>query len=209
LTAPTRPDDVLTFWFADALSSGAALRRQHQLWFRQSAAFDREIAARFALLPDAAVQGALDHWRERAASALALVLVLDQFPRHLYRNTARAFAYDAEALVTAELAVGAGYDTALHPLHAAFLYMPFQHAEDADVQGRSVRLYAALRERAPAGLATEFESFLSYARRHRAVIAQFGRFPHRNAPSGRESTPQEAAYLEGGGETFGVVPPNG
>jgi uncharacterized protein (DUF924 family) len=208
LTSPIRPADVLAFWFADALSSGAALRHQHQLWFRQRAAFDREIAVRFGLLPDAAVQGALDHWRAAAESALALVLVLDQFPRHLHRNTVRAFAYDAEALASAEFAIDAGFDAALHPLHAAFLYMPFQHAEDAGVQQRSVRLYAALRERAPDELAAQFDSFLRYARRHHAVIAQFGRFPHRNAASGRESTPREIAYLAAGGETFGHDPSN-
>jgi uncharacterized protein (DUF924 family) len=199
-----RANEVLAFWFADALTSAEATTRQHRRWFMQSDEFDRDIAERFGALPVQAAQGQMRAWRQAPASALALVIVLDQFPRSLYRNSARAFAFDAKALAEAQAAIEHGHDDALHPLQSAFFYTPFEHAENLQMQHRSVQLFEHLRERAPAGLAPLFEGFLEYARRHRDVITQFGRFPHRNALIGRSATADEIAYLSGGGETFGV-----
>jgi uncharacterized protein (DUF924 family) len=196
--------DVLAFWFADSLTSAEGLARQYRRWFRQNDAFDAEIAARFASLPEDAAQGQLNAWRSRPDTTTALVLVLDQFPRSLYRNSSRAFAFDAKALAEAEAAIARGDDDAAHPLQAAFLYMPFQHAETIAAQQRSVDLYRRLRARAPADLADKFEGFVDYAQRHLDVVDKFGRFPHRNALLGRKPTAAEQAYLAEGGETFGV-----
>lgn len=199
-----RAAQVLDFWFGDALESDAGLRRQHRRWFRRSDAFDAAIAARFASLPERAQSGLLDDWQHEASAALALVLALDQFPRNLYRDSARAFAYDVKAQRVAERAVGAGHDEAMHPIGAAFLYMPFEHAECLEQQQRCVALFERLAARAPASLQPHIAGFLGYARRHRAVIEQLGRFPHRNAVLGRASTPTEIAYLRDGGERFGA-----
>jgi uncharacterized protein (DUF924 family) len=196
--------DVLAFWFGDALTSPEALDRQHRRWFVRSEAFDREIVARFGALPDAAASGNLEDWRHDPQSALALVIVLDQLPRHLYRETPQAFAYDGHALEAATGAIVQGYDAMLHPVQAAFLYMPFEHAEDREMQRRSVRLFEALRARAGDSYERMVEGFLEYARRHQVVIDRFGRFPHRNSVLGRSSTSEELEYLAGGGERFGV-----
>jgi uncharacterized protein (DUF924 family) len=145
----------------------------------------------------------LDAWRGRASSALALVLVVDQFPRNLYRRSARAFEFDPLAREVALESIARGFGEALHPLQASFLYLPLEHAEDIELQERSVRLFEALAARAPDALRARFEQSADYARRHREVIRRFGRFPHRNALLDRQSTPEEIAYLEGGGDTFG------
>jgi uncharacterized protein (DUF924 family) len=200
----TGADDVLAFWFAGTLEVGADPQSQYRRWFTQSDAFDREIEAAFGDLPDAARDGQLTPWHGSAAGMLALVIVLDQFPRHLYRATPKAFAFDAQAFAVAESAIAAGFDAALHPLQAAFLYMPFQHAEDRRAQQRAVALYDELVDRAPQEYRAIMEGFANYARRHAVVVEQFGRFPHRNALLGRTTTAEEQAYLEGGGETFGV-----
>ena len=196
-------DDVLAFWFDGTLEAGSAPERT-QRWFTYDPAFDAEILRRFGHLPEQAAAGNLDHWMDGAESALARVIVLDQFPRNLYRHDSRAFAFDRLALAASEAAIERGFDLRLHPLQAVFMYLPFEHAEDRPAQERAVVLYEALRSRAPAGAEARFESFADYARRHRAVIARFGRFPHRNALLGRASSAEELSYLENGGERFGA-----
>jgi uncharacterized protein (DUF924 family) len=203
-----RPDplaqEVVGFWFADACASVDVAKARSKVWFTADPAFDAEIARRFGDLPTRALAGALDPWACDPVGALARILVLDQFPRNLYRGSAQAFAFDAKAAAAASAAVDAGYDAQLHPLMAAFVYLPFEHAEDPALQARSVRCYEALERRAPSGLEAMFASFADYARRHAVIIDRFGRFPHRNALLGRASTAEETAYLEGGGERFGV-----
>jgi uncharacterized protein (DUF924 family) len=197
------PDDVLEFWFADALDSAEAAERRVPVWFGSDEGFDREIRERFGGLPDLAHAGGLDGWRGDPRGALALVIVLDQFPRNLHRGSSRSFRCDDRALEVARETIAAGLDAELHPLEAVFLYLPFEHAESLAHQDRCVELYERLAARAPAGLEARFEGFCEYARRHREVIRRFGRFPHRNPVLGREPTPEEAAYLDGGGDTFG------
>lgn len=196
--------EVVRFWFADATANIEAAKTRAKVWFTADPAFDAEIARRFGDLPARALAGALDHWACDPTGALARILVLDQFPRNLYRGSAQAFAFDAKAAAAASAAVDLQFDAKLHPLMAAFVYLPFEHAEDPALQARSVRCYEALERRAPSGLEAMFASFTDYARRHAVIIDRFGRFPHRNALLGRASSAEEIAYLEGGGERFGV-----
>jgi uncharacterized protein (DUF924 family) len=181
---------VLDFWFAGS----AAARPQ---WFRKDAAFDALIAARFAGLVDHALGGGLAAWAHEPSEALAQVVVLDQFTRNTLRDTPRAFAGDALALAAARTMVAHGDDLALPPLRRVFAYLPFEHAEDRAMQHESLRLFAALAA-ADASLAV----FDDYARRHADVIRRFGRFPHRNALLGRESTAEEVQFLQQPGSRF-------
>jgi uncharacterized protein (DUF924 family) len=200
---PSDPEQILSFWFANALDSPEAATEQGRLWFEQSGTFDEDIRKRFGDLPERAARGEFETWRSAPRSALALVLLLDQFPRNLFRDSPRAFEFDAKACDVALGAIAAGFDEKVHPLEAVFLYLPFEHAEDLELQHRSVALFEKLCLRAPEPMKSQFEEFADYARRHRDVIRRFGRFPHRNALLGRESTGEEADYLASGGEMFG------
>lgn len=196
------PETILDFWFGTDFGSVEGYEARRALWFAQCDDFDREIADRFAELPERARRGELDSWVEAERSALALVLSLDQFPRNLHRGDARAFAYDARALDVALQAIDRGFDQSLHPVQAAFLYLPLEHAEDLALQERCVALLEQLMVRAPGLLQPGLRKSVAYAERHRDVIARFGRFPHRNVVLGRRSSSEERAYLEAGGETF-------
>jgi uncharacterized protein (DUF924 family) len=178
------PTDVLRFWFQD----DPQVRRP--VWFQGDAGFDTACQA-YAAAVEAAAAGRLDHWAATAEGALALVLLLDQMPRNLYRGTAQAFAADPHARRIARMAIGRGFDQALTPVQRGFLYLPFEHAEDLADQDEAVRLFTPLGGQS-----------LDYALRHRDAIRRFGRFPHRNAALGRVSTPQEAAYLAEPGAGF-------
>ena len=199
--------DLLDFWFADALTSTAAAMARNRVWFANDPAFDAELTQRFGALPECAQQGKLDDWARTPPLALARILALDQLPRNIFRGLTEAYAFDAAAQAAATAAWGGGHDAALHPLQAAFVYLPFEHAEELGMQMRSVELFEALEARAPTGLEQLFAGFADYARRHRAVISRFGRFPHRNEVLRRVSTAEEQAYLAEGGERFGPQPP--
>ena len=185
---------VLDFWFGAPAS--AERGRPRRCWFEKSAAFDAEIGARFGALIDAANEGALDAWTATPVAALALAVVLDQFPRNIHRGTPAAFASDARAIAVARAAVRRGFDRLLLPVQRWFLYLPFEHAEDLAAQRESLRLFATLAGD-PASAGT-----IDYARRHYDVVARFGRFPHRNAILGRTSTPEEVVYLQQPGSGF-------
>jgi len=178
-------DAVLDFWFGPV--SGA--RREE--WFAKDPAFDAEIRDRFGDLYARAAAGACDDAAATPRGRLALVIVLDQFPRNMFRDDSRAFAADAHALIHARAAVAAGQDAVLAPIEREFLYMPFQHSESLADQRRSVALFADLGDVAD-----------DYARRHLAIIERFGRFPHRNAVLGRDSTPEERTFLTRPGSSF-------
>ncbi|OEZ59860.1 DUF924 family protein [Duganella sp. HH105] len=200
MTMNAQAQAVFDFWFqaADAPRSE---------WFQKNEAFDREIASRFGALIEQALAGGLHEWDEEGPqSALARILVLDQFCRNVHRGTPLAFAGDPQALQAAQRMVGARRDQALTPLQRAFAYLPFEHAEDMAMQEQSVALYTrmhdAIRATAPAGIANSIAGMLDYAHRHREVIRRFGRFPHRNAILGRASTPEEQAYLQQPGSGF-------
>lgn len=201
LIVPTA-DEILELWFGQELDSAKALAERTKLWFAADPQFDGLLRERFAALPAQALQGELSSWGQSARSILALVLVLDQFPRNLYRGSEQAFAFDPVALKVASVALDAGLDQELAPVESLFLYLPFEHAEDLEAQARAVELIAAQVERAPQGLKSAFEEFLSFAVRHQKVIARFGRFPGRNRVLGRDSTREELAFLEEGGAGF-------
>jgi len=186
----TLPADVHAFWF------GAPPLATRDVWFRKDATFDATIKARFGTAIAAALAGAFGEWTATPRGALARVLLLDQFTRNAFRDTPAAFAGDARALATAEDALASGHDRALLPVERWFLYMPFEHAEDRGAQARSLALFSALAEET--GLADPLE----WAQRHAAVIERFGRYPHRNAFLGRESTPEELAFLATPGSGF-------
>ena len=188
--------DVLDFWFLPIGSKGHNTQRAE--WFRKDDAFDRDIFRLFGEAVDTALAGGLRQWDDEGTQgALARILVLDQFTRNIYRGTPKAFAGDALALEAALALDDAGAHQTLPPVQRAFAYMPFEHAENLVMQERSVILFDKLN-----ASATGFESMLDYARRHYDVIRKFRRFPHRNAILGRQSTPEELAYLEQPGSGF-------
>lgn len=188
-------DEVLAFWFGAAPGSPDYGRPQ-AVWFDESAAFDAEVRRCLGAAREAAAAGRLDAWAERAHGALALVILLDQAPRNIFRGQASAFATDEKARSVAGAAVARGFDSALMPVERMFLYLPFEHSERIDDQRRSLELFAGLEaDPATAGC-------LAWASRHYQVIARFGRFPHRNAALGRATTPEEAAFLAEPGLPF-------
>jgi len=189
---------VLAFWFGEE-----PLAPRSALWWRGGEALDAEIGERFGPTVEAALAGDLDAWTERPESALALVLVLDQFTRNAFRGTARAFAGDAQALAVVRNGLDRGLDEALHPLQAAFFYMPLEHAEDLASQDACVQRFEALLERCGEDLQATLRGHLEHAREHRDLIRRFGRFPHRNRVLGRQPTAQEVDYLAAGGKSFG------
>jgi len=186
---PPPAQAVLDFWFGSG-----GIRAE---WFRKDPAFDAQIRERFGAWVDRAVAGELADWQASPQAALARIVLLDQFTRNIHRGSARAFAGDALALAAARAMVASGQDAMLPPVPRAFVYMPFEHAEDLAAQNEAVRLFTALAAQAP-----ELDENLDYARRHRAIIERFGRFPHRNAALGRPSTPEEAAFLQQPGSGF-------
>ncbi len=193
-----RARDVLAFWFGGAATPAEASAR----WFGRDDAFDAAIRARFAALREEAVAGHLDAWLADAHGRLALILLVDQFSRNLFRGDPRAFEHDPLARRWSVEGIAAGQDLELEPIERVFFYLPLEHSEALADQRRSVTLFTALRDDAPADRRDEFEVFLDYARRHHDVIAQHGRFPHRNAVLGRMSTAEEAAYLAQPGAGF-------
>jgi uncharacterized protein (DUF924 family) len=189
-----RSEKILAFWFGaqEGLDREATRKR----WFSKNPAFDAQIRDRFLADHEAAAAGVLARWAESARGALALIITLDQFPRNLFRDTPRAFATDAKALQVAQDAVRRELDRELPATERLFVYLPFEHSEDLAAQERSVELITQL-EGEP-----DMASVIDYARRHRAVIARFGRFPHRNRILGRASTAEELAFLREPGSAF-------
>jgi len=183
------------FWFGSPGSPEHG--RKREAWFKVDDGFDTEIRALFLNDFEAAAAGDLDAMAERSIGALALIILLDQFPRNMFRGTARAFAADSKALSIADAAVARGLDHALTDIERTFVYLPFEHSERLEDQDRSVALYEAL---------GDAES-LDYAVQHRVIIERFGRFPHRNAILGRQSTPEEEAFLQEPGSSFGDQAP--
>ncbi|MFC3125918.1 DUF924 family protein [Pseudoroseomonas globiformis] len=187
------PADIISFWFADGLD------QWRSAWFVRSESFDQEIADRFSAGLDPAGRGEFDDWANEPDGALALCILLDQFPRNLFRGTAKAFTFDQKAREIASLAISAKLDQSLPPTARVFLYLPFEHSESLADQDRSVALFETLREHPPHG---EPGGSVDYAWRHHDVIRRFGRFPHRNIVLGRHNTAEEEAYLAGPGAGF-------
>lgn len=185
---------VLDFWFGSPESVDYG--KERSLWFTKKTAFDKEISDRFLSDYEQATRGELDHLQDSPHGCLTLVLLLDQFPRNMFRGTPKSFATDPKALSVAQSAVNRKCDRALLPVQRWFIYLPFEHSENFADQERSVELFATLADD-PDSVNT-----IDYALRHKAVIERFGRFPHRNQILGRETTPAEAEYLKQPGSSF-------
>ena len=188
-------EEILSFWFGAIRDEPSYFADCAQRWFAQNADFDREIARRFQADYERAAEGQLADWTQTARGGTALILVLDQFPRNMFRNDPRAFATDPLARQIAEQMIAAGLDRQLRLVERYFVYVPFMHSEQRTHQQRSVTLFQQL-----AAQRAYFDT--SYAVRHKDVIARFGRFPHRNRVLGRVSTPAELAFLKQPGSSF-------
>lgn len=175
--------DIIRFWFTEI---------DRALWFRKDTDFDCQLEERFGTLHAQASQGELSVWRDMPHGRLAEIIVLDQFSRNLFRNSAKAFAQDGMALVLAQEAVRIGADAALTPQERVFLYMPYMHSESASIHETAVELFTR----------NGIPNNLDYELKHKAIIDRFGRYPHRNAVLGRVSTPEEIAFLQEPGSSF-------
>ena len=185
---------VLDFWFGKADSEGFG--KPIKAWFIKSDTFDQAIQNQFGRLLEQAILGELDDWQEQPLSCLALVIVLDQFSRNLFRKQPQAFAQDAQALTIAKRAIAQGFDQQMLPVQRLFFYLPFEHSEAIADQIESLRLFNTLANEPGC------ESFIRYAQKHYDVIEKFGRFPHRNEILGRFNTPAEEEFLKQPGSSF-------
>lgn len=190
----SRIEEILNFWFGDPQSP--TYGRSRKVWFLKNPEFDQDIRDRFLADYQQAAAGALQHWRESPEGCLALVLLLDQFPRNMFRGDRRAFATDAQALEVAEFAIAQDVDQVLLPIQRAFIYLPLEHSEKIESQRLSVELFRQLSDN------PETADMFAYAVRHKDVIERFGRFPHRNQILGRTSTPEELEFLQQPGSSF-------
>jgi uncharacterized protein (DUF924 family) len=185
---------VLHFWFGAPGTVTCGQPRAE--WFKKSDAFDALIRSRFLPLYEQARAGALGHWQHSPLSLLALIVVCDQFPRNLFRDSAQAFATDAAALAYAQRMMARGWDQRLNAVERQFVYLPFEHAEDLAMQRESMRLFGELaREHGR-------DDVLEWARKHFVIVERFGRFPHRNAVLRRSSSPEEREFLQGPDSRF-------
>jgi uncharacterized protein (DUF924 family) len=187
MTRTAEPGDVVSFW----------LSQNDKVWFTADPGFDAEVTSRFADLVERAKSGALDDWANEPEGALALVILLDQMTRNIYRDSPEMFAADGKALNVAKRAIERGFDQELPKSKRRWLYMPFMHSEDLADQEQSVELFTR----------SDIAESVPFAVDHADIIRRFGRFPHRNAILGRQTTPEEAAFLAGGG--FSGVTPEG
>ena len=188
------PETVLDFWFG---ARGSPERgKSRAMWFKKDEAFDAALHAKFGVLHTEARAGQLQAWEAQPKSALALIILLDQFSRNMFRGQPESFAGDAAALRLARAVITRGQDTALLPVMRQFVYLPFEHSENLADQDESVRRFGIL------DALPETKGLLDWAEKHRAIIARFGRFPHRNAILGRESTAEEIEFLQTPGSSF-------
>ncbi len=194
--------EILDYWFGEAASPRQQISSQSSLWWGKSPFVDEEIKARFGAALDSTRSDDLKAWKAEASDWLALIILVDQFSRNIFRDQARAFEQDPLALSLCKEGIELGVDLELVPLERVFFYLPLEHSESLQDQQRCVELMQELVSIAPPGCRKEFEGFYNYARAHHAVIEEFGRFPHRNAILGRDSTIAEKDYLAQPGAGF-------
>jgi uncharacterized protein (DUF924 family) len=196
------PSEVVTFWFG--ADDDEPLARQEQ-WWASGEDFDATIKRRFAPTLRAADGGQLQEWRDEPTSLLALVLVFDQFSRNIFRGSARAFAWDERSLALTDRAMETGMDQQLSLVKRWFLYLPLMHTESIERQRQSVEVFDSLRQEADEGteVRAALDGAVEFARHHRDIVEEFGRFPHRNDALGREPTEAEEEYLANDGARFG------
>ena len=200
MTAPWLP--LLQWWFGTADNPNEVAAQQGGLWFGKRDSQDREARERFADLVDQALAGGLTEWTQRPEGWLALVLLLDQLPRMIYRDTPAAFSGDLRAQQLVAQGIAADFDRQLPAIQRVFIYLVFEHCEHLAVQNEAISRFADLLAEQPQAQCEVFADNLDYAERHQKIISRFGRFPHRNAILGRESTPEEVAFLREPGSRF-------
>ncbi len=186
--------EVLEFWFGTP--DDADYGQQRKIWFTKNPEFDEKVRSLFTLQYQQAATGQLDDWKTSPQSCLALIILLDQLPRNMFRGQPKSFATDTLALAYAQHAVTQGFDQELLPLQRWFVYMPFEHSENIEDQHQSIELFKKLLDQ------ENISEPIDYANRHFKVIESFGRFPHRNDILGRETTPEEAEFLTQPGSSF-------
>ncbi|MDP2252290.1 MAG: DUF924 family protein [Hydrogenophaga sp.] len=197
-TTPPTASDVLDFWFGDGLQLDWPSQDHNELWFGGGPAQDEAIRQRFGPLVDEALNGGLIEWETEPRTRLALIVLLDQLSRNVHRGQRRAFDGDARAQRITRRSIAEGMDTTLTPAGCVFLYMPLMHAEHLALQEECVARFQKLVDSSPEGLRDKLNSNLRFAVVHRDIVAQYGRFPYRNAVLGRESTPEEDEFLKNG-----------
>lgn len=198
-----RIDAILAFWFMEKELSAPQIDGRMDLWFGDDEVFDHEIVKDFSEDVDRASEGQLDHWAHKPRGRLALILLLDQFRRNIYRNTPEAFSKDKAALKLCVEGAMEKKDKGLTPIERAFFYMPLQHAESRKVQLKSREIYGRLTEAVSPTYKETFDTIAQFAELHADIVEQFGRFPHRNDVLDRENTAEENQYLAGDVPTFG------
>jgi len=198
-----RIDTILSFWFREQELSAPQIDRRMDIWFSEDAVFDHEIEKEFTDDVDAACAGRLNHWAAEPQGRLALIILIDQFRRNIYRGTAEAFSKDRLALKLCVEGAMEKKDKGLSLIERVFFYMPLQHAESRKVQAKAVELYNRLAEAASPTFRETFLTIAQFAELHKDIIDQFGRFPHRNQLLNRENTAEENEYLASDSPDFG------
>ncbi|MDO9332767.1 MULTISPECIES: DUF924 family protein [Pseudomonas] len=200
MTAPWQP--LLEWWFGTFESPQDIAADKGKLWFGKRDSQDLEAQTRFGDWVEQALAGGLTEWAQRPEGWLALVLLLDQLPRMIFRDTPKSFSGDLRAQALVAQGIAADFDRQLRPIQRVFIYLVFEHCENLAVQNEAVSRYIDLVAQQPESDRALFIDYLNYAEKHQQVIARFGRFPHRNAVLGRESTAEELAFLSGPGSRF-------
>jgi uncharacterized protein (DUF924 family) len=195
-------DTILHYWFGNAEKTALPSEHRTWVWFSGDASLDAEIKRQFQDDVQQAISGAYDHWKETPRGLLALIILLDQFSRHIFRNTPMAFAQDAQALQLCLQGIEYSYDHELSLIERTFFYFPLMHAENHEMQTLSLRAYQILIAIAFSETRPLFQQFLDYAVHHNEYITRFGRFPYRNAILGRPSTEAELLFLKTASVTF-------
>lgn len=198
----SQAEQVLDFWFGACGADGSLDPVKQKMWFGNGRQYDAEIRQTFGALHERASRGELDEWAATPRGRMALVILLDQMSRHIHRGTPRAFAQDPAAQKLALDGVNEDADRELIPAQRAFFYIPFEHAEDLELQRLGVRCLDGLARTVAPAARKDYESYLDYSQRHRNIVERFGRFPHRNAILGRVSTPDEIEFLKQPGTSF-------
>jgi len=194
--------EILYFWFGEGRTTLEVCAEKNPLWWSKNQEVDAEIRERFADVTEDVNNGVLDHWQQDAEGILASIIALDQFPRNMFRGTAKSFAFDTLAREFAQKALEQGMDAQLIPVRRVFLYMPFEHSEDINDQDLCVNLFRQLLDQATTEERQQFADWLDFAERHREIIRRFGRFPHRNEILERPSTAEEREFLTRPGSSF-------
>ena len=197
----TRIDEILSFWFKERKLTAPKIDSRMDIWFGEDPVFDHEIEKAFGTDVDSASDGKLNHWAHKPHGRLALILLLDQFRRNIYRGTVDAFAKDKVALKLCVEGAMEKADQSLSPIERVFFYMPLQHSESIKVQVKAVKIYDRLAEAVSPTYAETFATIAQFAELHHDIVKLFGRFPHRNKLLNRQNTPQEDEYLSGDSPT--------